>query len=85
MTLAVRDGPAGKRGERGALRRCPGPGASRALPVGARGRSTVREQVLKMPFDGATHARKWVVIECDNDPLDAPYTALHCVPARPYV
>ena len=49
------------------------------------GRSTVREQVLKMPFDGATHARKWVVIECDNDPLDAPFTALHCVPARPYV
>ena len=49
------------------------------------GRSTVRETVLKMPFDGATHARKWVVIECDNDPLDAPYTALHCVPARPYV
>ncbi len=49
------------------------------------GRSTVRELVLKMPFDGATHARKWVVIECDNDPLDAPFTALHCVPARPYV
>jgi len=49
------------------------------------GRSTVREQVLKMQFDGATHARKWVVIECDNDPLDAPYTALHCVPGRPYV
>lgn len=49
------------------------------------GRSTVREQVLKMPFDGTTHARKWVVIECDDDPLDAPYTALHCVPARPYV
>lgn len=49
------------------------------------GRSTVRETLLKIPFDGNTHARKWVVIECDNDPLDAPFTALHCDPARPYV
>ena len=49
------------------------------------GRSTVREGLLKVPFDGTTHPRKWVVIECDNDPLDAPYTALHCEPARPYV
>jgi len=48
------------------------------------GRSTVRE-LLQMPFDGKTHPRKWVVIECDNDPLDAPFTALHCEPARPYV
>jgi 3-(3-hydroxy-phenyl)propionate hydroxylase len=49
------------------------------------GRSTVRERLLKMPFDGKTHPRRWVVIECDNDPLDAPYTALHCEPRRPYV
>jgi 3-(3-hydroxy-phenyl)propionate hydroxylase len=49
------------------------------------GRSTVREGLLKLPFDGKTHPRKWVVIECDNDPLDAPYTALHCDPGRPYV
>lgn len=49
------------------------------------GRSTVREALLKIPFEGKTHARKWVVIECDNDPLDAPYTALHCEPRRPYV
>jgi len=49
------------------------------------GRSTVREQLLKLPFGGQTHAHKWVVIECDRDPLDAPYTALHCEPARPYV
>lgn len=49
------------------------------------GRSTVREGILKLPFEGKTHARKWVVIECDNDPLDAPYTALHCDPQRPYV
>ncbi|MYN14424.1 bifunctional 3-(3-hydroxy-phenyl)propionate/3-hydroxycinnamic acid hydroxylase [Pusillimonas sp. TS35] len=49
------------------------------------GRSTVREKLLKIPFHGNTHERKWVVIECNHDPLDAPYTALHCEPARPYV
>lgn len=49
------------------------------------GRSTIREGLLKLPFEGRTHPAKWVVIECDNDPLDAPYTALHCDPARPYV
>ncbi|VCU71014.1 3-(3-hydroxy-phenyl)propionate/3-hydroxycinnamic acid hydroxylase [Pigmentiphaga humi] len=49
------------------------------------GRSTVREKLLKLPFGGQTHSHKWVVIECDQDPLDAPYTALHCEPARPYV
>ena len=49
------------------------------------GRSTVRESLLRIPFDGKTHPRKWVVIECDQDPLDAPYTALHCEPKRPYV
>lgn len=48
------------------------------------GRSTVRES-LKVPYDGQTHANKWVVIECEDDPLDAPYTALHCEPRRPYV
>ena len=49
------------------------------------GRSTVRETLLKLPFSGKTHPRKWVVIECENDPLDAPYTALHCEPERPFV
>lgn len=49
------------------------------------GRSTVREGILKLPFEGRTHPAKWVVIECDHDPLDAPYTALHCEPERPYV
>lgn len=54
--------------------------------VGSDGaRSTVRETVLNVPFEGKTHANKWVVIECDKDPLDAPYTALHCEPKRPYV
>lgn len=48
-------------------------------------RSTVRETLLKVPYLGKTHSNKWVVIECDKDPLDAPYTALHCEPNRPYV
>lgn len=49
------------------------------------GRSTVRETLLQLPFEGKTHAHKWVVLECEDDPLDAPYTALHCEPRRPYV
>lgn len=49
------------------------------------GRSLVRERILKLPYEGRTHAAKWVVIECDADPLDAPYTALHCEPQRPHV
>jgi 3-(3-hydroxy-phenyl)propionate hydroxylase len=48
------------------------------------GRSLVRG-LLGIPFDGTTHPRKWVVIDCAHDPLDAPYTALHGDPRRPYV
>ncbi|WP_418132244.1 bifunctional 3-(3-hydroxy-phenyl)propionate/3-hydroxycinnamic acid hydroxylase (plasmid) [Variovorax sp. 375MFSha3.1] len=48
------------------------------------GRSAVRE-MLGLSYEGRTHPAKWVVIECDQDPLDAPYTALHCEPGRPYV
>jgi 3-(3-hydroxy-phenyl)propionate hydroxylase len=48
------------------------------------GRSTVRE-LLGVALLGDTHSRKWVVIDAAHDPLDAPYTALHCDPRRPYV
>jgi 3-(3-hydroxy-phenyl)propionate hydroxylase len=48
------------------------------------GRSPTRA-LLGIPLEGATHSRKWVVIDCANDPLDAPYTGLHCDPRRPYV
>jgi 3-(3-hydroxy-phenyl)propionate hydroxylase len=48
------------------------------------GRSPIRTK-LGIELEGATHARKWVVIDCANDPLDAPYTGLHCDPRRPYV
>ncbi len=58
--------------------------SARYLVAADGGRSTVRE-LLGVPLQGNTHPRKWVVIDCMNDPLDAPYTALHCDPRRPYV
>jgi 3-(3-hydroxy-phenyl)propionate hydroxylase len=48
------------------------------------GRSPIRT-MLGIELEGSTHARKWVVIDCANDPLDAPFTGLHCDPRRPYV
>lgn len=48
------------------------------------GRSTLRE-LLGVRLEGTTHSRRWVVIDCANDPLDAPYTGLHGDPRRPYV
>ena len=48
------------------------------------GRSPIRS-LLGIPLVGTTHPYKWVVIDCANDPLDAPYTALHGDPRRPYV
>jgi 3-(3-hydroxy-phenyl)propionate hydroxylase len=48
------------------------------------GRSTVRER-LGIRLEGVTHPRKWVVVDAANDSLDAPYTALHADPARPFV
>jgi 3-(3-hydroxy-phenyl)propionate hydroxylase len=48
------------------------------------GRSSVRD-LIGARLEGDTHERKWVVIDCDNDTVDAPYTALHCEPDRPYV
>jgi 3-(3-hydroxy-phenyl)propionate hydroxylase len=54
--------------------------------IGSDGASSkIRDAFLKISNDGKTHPRKWVVIECDDDPLNAPYTALHCEPQRPYV
>jgi 3-(3-hydroxy-phenyl)propionate hydroxylase len=48
------------------------------------GRSTVRK-LTGLGFEGKTHARQWIVIDAHPDPLDAPYTALHCRPERPFV
>jgi 3-(3-hydroxy-phenyl)propionate hydroxylase len=48
------------------------------------GRSPIRE-LLGIPLEGETHPRKWVVIDAENDPIEATYTGLHCNPRRPYV
>lgn len=48
------------------------------------GRSSVRGWI-GVRMEGDTHPHKWVVIDCENDSVDAPYTALHCDPDRPYV
>lgn len=48
------------------------------------GRSAVRKQ-LGIELVGLTHPRKWVVVDATNDSLDAPYTALHADPQRPFV
>ena len=48
------------------------------------GRSTVRKK-LGIQLLGLTHPRKWVVIDTANDTLDAPFTALHADPQRPFV
>lgn len=48
------------------------------------GRSCVRKQ-LGIQLQGLTHPRKWVVIDTRNDSLDAPFTALHADPQRPFV
>lgn len=48
------------------------------------GRSPVRKQ-LGIDLVGLTHPRKWVVVDATNDTLDAPYTALHADPQRPFV
>ncbi|WP_434694540.1 bifunctional 3-(3-hydroxy-phenyl)propionate/3-hydroxycinnamic acid hydroxylase [Pseudomonas sp. Z1-14] len=48
------------------------------------GRSSVRKK-LGIELLGLTHPRKWVVVDTANDTLDAPYTALHADPQRPFV
>ncbi|MEY2770917.1 MAG: hypothetical protein RIQ38_1336 [Pseudomonadota bacterium] len=54
-----------------------------AYVVGADGgRSTVRS-ASGIELKGMTHANKWLVIDVTDDPLDAPYTAIHCHPQRP--
>ena len=48
------------------------------------GRSGIRHH-LGITLDGDTQPRQWVVIDCAADPVDAPWTGLHCDPRRPYV
>lgn len=46
------------------------------------GRSTVREH-LDVGFDGTTEPAKWLVVDVENDQLDAPYSAVYCDPVSP--
>ena len=48
------------------------------------GRSPVRNH-LGIGYSGVTHPAKWIVVDAANDSLDAPYTALHADPERPFV
>lgn len=48
------------------------------------GRSTVRG-LVGIELVGKTHTRKWLVIDVTDDPLDEPYTAIHCHPRRPSI
>ncbi|WP_421956383.1 bifunctional 3-(3-hydroxy-phenyl)propionate/3-hydroxycinnamic acid hydroxylase [Polaromonas sp.] len=48
------------------------------------GRSTVRG-LINVQLDGKTHTNKWLVIDVLNDPLYAPFTAIHCHPERPSI
>jgi 3-(3-hydroxy-phenyl)propionate hydroxylase len=72
--------------EEGVTLRVAGHGTVRAGYVIAAdgGRSGIRGQ-LGISLDGDTQPRKWVVIDCAVDPVDAPWTGLHCDPRRPYV
>ncbi|MGE0799554.1 MAG: bifunctional 3-(3-hydroxy-phenyl)propionate/3-hydroxycinnamic acid hydroxylase [Lautropia sp.] len=48
------------------------------------GRSTVRK-ALDVEMEGMTHSSKWLVVDCDNDRLYAPYSAVFCHPQRPHM
>jgi len=48
------------------------------------GRSTIRG-LVDIPLEGKTHTNKWLVVDVLNDPLYAPYTAIHCHPVRPSI
>ncbi|MES2415625.1 MAG: bifunctional 3-(3-hydroxy-phenyl)propionate/3-hydroxycinnamic acid hydroxylase [Pseudomonadota bacterium] len=46
------------------------------------GRSKVRE-LIGVSLEGTTDTNKWLVVDVLNDPLDAPFTEIHCHPVRP--
>ncbi|KEC83338.1 MULTISPECIES: bifunctional 3-(3-hydroxy-phenyl)propionate/3-hydroxycinnamic acid hydroxylase [Acinetobacter] len=48
------------------------------------GRSCVRKKA-GIQLEGLTHPHKWIVVDAAHDSLDAPYTALHADPNRPFV
>lgn len=48
------------------------------------GRSTIRG-LVGIDLVGKTHSHKWLVIDVVDDPLDEPFTAIHCHPQRPSI
>jgi 3-(3-hydroxy-phenyl)propionate hydroxylase len=46
------------------------------------GRSTVREQI-RVTLEGTTEPVKWLVVDVENDVLDAPYSAVYCNSGSP--
>lgn len=46
------------------------------------GRSTVRD-LIGVPLEGSTAPVKWLVVDVEDDRLDAPYSAVYCDPDRP--
>ena len=59
------------------------------MPITARfvvgadgGRSTVRE-LIGVSMEGTTEPVKWLVVDVEDDQLDAPYSAVYCDPDSP--
>jgi len=46
------------------------------------GRSTVRD-LIGVPMEGTTEPVKWLVVDVEDDLLDAPYSAVYCDPDSP--
>ena len=51
--------------------------------VGADGAKSTVRKLAGLPLEGETYEEPWLIIEIDNDPLDAPYSSFFCDPARP--
>src|SRR5436853_148611 len=48
------------------------------------GRSTVR-RLIGVELTGETHAHKWLVVDVENDCLEAPFSGVYCDPDRPHM
>ncbi len=85
--LTALDQRVGQRVEGVTATLCAGDGSERIVDttfvVGADGgRSTVRD-LIGVSLDGVTEPVKWLVVDVENDQLDAPYSAVFCNPDSP--
>ena len=53
--------------------------------VGCEGGRSFTRKWMGVEFEGKSPSTRWVVIDCDNDPLGFPNVYLGADPARPYV